>query len=331
MWLPCDLALASRVMLGAFWVASTAVAAEPSAASQVAAPAAPSPSVADQTVVLSGPAGQVTLADVRAMAWVVVPAEQHANLLGRKTGIEQLALAVYTQMALAQQAKQAGLTKDPVFQRAEELAARRTLSEIWMARQADAKAPTAAQAEQYARTQFEQEKHAYASKPQVHVRHLLVGVGGESGRTQAQALKQAEALLARVKAGERLADLAPQLSDDKGSAERGGELAAFEEGRMVPEFEEAAFALEKPGQLAGPVKTRFGYHLIELIEKKAGQPARFEDLKEELVKQALQQRRQQIRREVWDAAQKGLAFDEAAIEAWVRQAGAAQPGPAAKP
>lgn len=266
-------------------------------------------------VVLRGPAGEVTLDDVRAMALVVLPEDQQADTLSRKNGIQQLALAVYTQMALAQQARQQGHDQGAIVQRAEKLAARRTLSESWMTHQANAKVPSAAQLEQYARTSFEQEKSKYAGEPQVHVRHLLVRSGKEVGRTDGQALTEAEALLARIKAGESFAELAKQVSDDKASAARGGELPAFFPGRMVPEFEQAAFALDKPGQLGGPVQTRFGFHLIELIEKKPAREASFEDVKEQLMAEALQQRKLQVRRELWTEAQKDITYDDAAIEA----------------
>lgn len=304
-------ALAAAAAYPGGLMAQAAQPAEAAQAQKTAAPGAQQQAV----VVLRGPAGEVTLDDVRAMALVVLPEDQQADTLSRKNGVQQLALAVYTQMALARQARQQGHDQGAIVQRAEKLAARRTLSESWMTHQANAKVPSAAQLEQYARTSFEQEKSKYAGEPQVHVRHLLVRSGKEVGRTDGQALTEAEALLARIKAGESFAELAKQVSDDKASAARGGELPAFFPGRMVPEFEQAAFALDKPGQLGGPVQTRFGFHLIELIEKKPAREASFEDVKEQLMAETLQQRKLQVRRELWTEAQKGITYDDAAIEA----------------
>lgn len=73
------------------------------------------------------------------------------------------------------------------------------------------------------------------------------------------------ALVERIKKGESFSKLAQELSIDKGSGKRGGDLGYFTRGMMVKPFEEAAFKLEK-GQMSEPVKTEFGYHLIKRVD-----------------------------------------------------------------
>jgi foldase protein PrsA len=73
------------------------------------------------------------------------------------------------------------------------------------------------------------------------------------------------AVLERLKNGESFANLAKELSIDKGSGKRGGDLGSFGRGMMVKPFEEAAFKLER-GQLSEPVKTEFGYHIIKRLD-----------------------------------------------------------------
>ena len=80
-----------------------------------------------------------------------------------------------------------------------------------------------------------------------------------------KALAKAKALRARIVAGEDFGTIAKAESDDSGSGKNGGELDFFGHGQMVPPFEQAAFAAPI-GQITEPVKSQFGYHLIE-VEK----------------------------------------------------------------
>jgi peptidyl-prolyl cis-trans isomerase C len=77
--------------------------------------------------------------------------------------------------------------------------------------------------------------------------------------------KHSEALqiLDRIKKGESFADLARELSIDRGSGKRGGDLGFFGRGQMVKPFEEAAFKLKKGELTNEPVRTQFGYHIIK--------------------------------------------------------------------
>jgi peptidyl-prolyl cis-trans isomerase C len=97
-----------------------------------------------------------------------------------------------------------------------------------------------------------------ASPPveEVRARHILVATKDE-----------ADAVEKRLKNGEDFAAVARAVSKDTGSAKDGGELGFFAEDQMVPEFAKAAFALN-PGQISQPVKTQFGWHVIQTEEKR---------------------------------------------------------------
>jgi peptidyl-prolyl cis-trans isomerase SurA len=75
---------------------------------------------------------------------------------------------------------------------------------------------------------------------------------------------------AKILAGDEFAVYAALYSQDPGSAKKGGELGFFERGTMVPEFEAAAFSL-KPGELSAVIETKYGFHLLQLIERRGNQ------------------------------------------------------------
>jgi foldase protein PrsA len=90
--------------------------------------------------------------------------------------------------------------------------------------------------------------------------------------------EEAQAALERIEAGEDFAAVAQDVSIDS-SAEQGGQLGPLQPGQFVPEFEEAALALE-PGEVSDPVETEFGYHLITV-----GEPVPFEDVEAQITQQ----------------------------------------------
>jgi peptidyl-prolyl cis-trans isomerase D len=107
--------------------------------------------------------------------------------------------------------------------------------------------------------------------------HILV----ESGTDDAAAQKKAEALYARAKAGEDFAKLARENSDDPGSKEAGGDLGWSTREAYVKEFADALFAMNK-GEIRGPVRTQFGYHVIKLEDVESPKVRSFEEMRAEL-------------------------------------------------
>lgn len=97
----------------------------------------------------------------------------------------------------------------------------------------------------------------------IRASHILISL---NDKDSTEALRKAREVLAAAKRGEKFDDLAVKHSQDPGSAKRGGDLGWFGKGRMVKEFEDAAFKA-KVGQIVGPVKTQFGYHIIKVVGK----------------------------------------------------------------
>ena len=130
----------------------------------------------------------------------------------------------------------------------------------------------------------------YSTPEQVRASHILLKT---EGKDDAAVKKQADDLLKRAKGGEDFAALATKYSEDEISAKKGGDLDYFGHGQMQPEFDQAAFAMQ-PGQISDLVKTQYGYHIIKLVDKKAG------------TTKSLAEVRQQIEEQLkWEQAQSG--------------------------
>lgn len=134
-------------------------------------------------------------------------------------------------------------------------------------------------------------KAEFSRQEQVRARHILVMVNDQ--RTDEQARQRIEEARTKLAAGGDFAALAKEYSDDTASKENGGDLGLFGRGQMVPEFEQAAFTAQ-PGKLVGPVKTNFGYHLIEVTEKVAGGAQPFAEVKEQIRARVAAERVQQL-------------------------------------
>ncbi len=116
----------------------------------------------------------------------------------------------------------------------------------------------------------------------IQAAHILIMVPQDANDiTETNATNKIDSIYQAAIGGADFAELAKQYSDDKGTGSRGGDLSWFGYGAMVPEFQDAAFALENPGDISKPVRSQFGYHIIKLTGKKPS-PS-FEEKRAELI------------------------------------------------
>jgi peptidyl-prolyl cis-trans isomerase D len=121
----------------------------------------------------------------------------------------------------------------------------------------------------------------YSTPEQVRASHILLKT---EGKDDAAVKAKAEDILKQVKSGADFAELAKKYSEDEGSAKNGGDLDYFGRGRMVPEFDQAVFAMQ-PGQTSDLVKTQYGYHIIKLTDKKTATTRPLQDVRQQIVDQ----------------------------------------------
>lgn len=239
---------------------------------QAASPAAEDPVVARVD-------GQpVRLSDVMATAQDVLPAEMRdmpAALLMQVLPADvrrQLIERTITERALTAAARAAGLDKDAEVRRRVQRAEDQELQQAYIGREVGPQVTEAA-----LRARYEQESGKRQGEEEVRARHILL-------RTETEA----KTALAAVKGGEDFAAAAKRLSTDPGSRD-GGDLGFFKRGDMVPEFAAAAFAM-KPGEVsAEPVKSPFGWHVIKLEERRSAPVPSFEESRQQLRQQLVQE------------------------------------------
>lgn len=183
-----------------------------------------------------------------------IPARARARYENDKAK-QDLTDRILLNKALFEDAKAAGVTADPNVQRAARMAAEQAYIKAFFA-QLEESAATDEGVQAY----YQENIDRY-SRPMVRLRHILV---------KEEAL--ATDIKAKLDGGADFAALAQEHSLDRASKKKGGELNWATKERYVPPFAEAAFSLAKAGDVSNPVQTRFGYHVIELLERRDVQP-----------------------------------------------------------
>jgi peptidyl-prolyl cis-trans isomerase D len=133
---------------------------------------------------------------------------------------------------------------------------------------------TDAEIQQY----YTQHLKDYQLEDQVKVRHILVKADGTDPKADVAAKAKAQSILDQLHHGGDFAELAKKNSDDPGSKEQGGELGFLKRGATVPEFDQAAFSLQ-PGQTSGLVRSKYGYHIIQVEERQTAHTRPLDEVK----------------------------------------------------
>ncbi|MGU3401250.1 peptidylprolyl isomerase [Brucellaceae bacterium D45D] len=160
------------------------------------------------------------------------------------------------------------------------------------------------------RARYDKEIAAIPPQVEVRARHILV-----------KTKEEADAIIKKLEGGAKFEDLAKESSTD-GSAANGGDLGYFSEGQMVPEFEKATFAL-KPGEYTKePVQTQFGFHVIQLEDRRTKQPPSFDEVKDQIRSIVMRERYVETVKKLRDGMK--IDYKDPAIDKAMKEAAAAQ-------
>ena len=207
---------------------------------------------------------------------------------GRKEMIDSMIV----RELVMQEAKKAGIDKSPeVMDRLEDLKKRVVVEAYWKKKVEEQAKISDADLQKF----YDQNKEKFKTGDQVRASHILL-------KTE----KEAQDVLAQLKAGGKFEDLAKKYSVDPAGA-KGGDLGWFGKGSMIPEFEKVAFSL-KEGETSGIVKTKFGYHIIKLTGKRAAGILPLAEVKDQIKAAILPEKQQEIFKKMREDLKKNAKY-----------------------
>jgi peptidyl-prolyl cis-trans isomerase C len=204
------------------------------------------------------------------------PRERQAYF-STEEGIKQLLDQMVSFELVYTFAKENGIDSEEPFQMQLKNAEREILTQYTINRIMSGVQVTEAEAKEY----YKENQSSFIEEESVRARHILV-----------QTLEEAENIVKEMEAGLSFEEAAEKYSSCPSKAQ-GGDLGTFTKGRMVPEFEEAAFTL-KEGAVSSPVKTQFGYHIIKVEEKNYPNLMSFEKVQDNIVNNILQAKQSHV-------------------------------------
>ncbi|MGE4282886.1 MAG: peptidylprolyl isomerase [Clostridia bacterium] len=218
---------------------------------------------------------EITQSDVEMLLRSIDPqrAAQFYTEEGKKTLLEELV----NQELFYFDALEQGLEKEEVFKAEIERLKNNLLKEYSITRLLN----TIKVEESYVAQYYDENKEQFEKPESISASHILV-----------EDELQAHKVVGEINRGFSFEDAAKQYSSCPSNA-KGGDLGYFTKGQMVPEFEEAAFAMNI-GEISKPVSTQFGYHIIKLTDRKEGASSSFDEVKNQLTQQLTMMKQNEV-------------------------------------
>ncbi|MET1079727.1 MAG: peptidylprolyl isomerase [Pseudomonas sp.] len=240
---------------------------------------------AEDTVLLQRGEVSITESDLKQLIDSLVPVAEQAQFMSDPARVRKMLVDNYVVEELAVEAREKGMDKLPEVVFRQQYQAKKNLAQYYLTSLLNQNQPDW---EQLAKESYIANKDQYKVPEKVEAAHILIAINDQ--RDDAQAAKRAEEAYKKVVAGKQpFAELVKEYSDDPSSAKNKGSLGAFAKGQMVKPFEDAAFAMSKPGEISKPIKSQFGYHIIQFNGRQPAGTMTYEQVKQTLHKQAREQ------------------------------------------
>lgn len=203
---------------------------------------------------------------------------QTAAQFGTQEGVKQLISQLANQELFYLDAVEKGIDKEEAYSQEVERLKATILKQYAINKHLN----TASVGENEALQYYDQNKSDFTEPESVKASHILV-----------QDEDKAKEVISEINAGSSFEDAANKYSMCP-SKSQGGDLGFFTKGKMVPEFDSAAFSMEKGSITEEPVKTQFGYHIIKLTDKREAMPKSFDDVKAQISQQLLSRKQEEL-------------------------------------
>jgi peptidyl-prolyl cis-trans isomerase C len=195
---------------------------------------------------------------------------------------------IFVARTLAARAREAGLDKDPAVQRRLQQVQEGVLADLYV--QKVEKEIDAGNLDQRVRELYKADQAKFVTPEAVHVQQILVNL---NGRTREMALERARKALEEVKGGADFLSVAARVSDDPDKKRNGGDLGYNAPDSFVEPVRKAVAAMKAKGEIAGPVESEFGFHILRLVDRKPSVPIKYEAVADRI----LEAEKQRLRKE----------------------------------
>lgn len=236
--------------------------------------------------------------------------------------------------SLVAKARRMGIDKTPDFAKKLKLSSYQLMAAELLQKEGETLQKRTQLSDEEVKAYFEANKDAFKTPGKFSARHILVktkgGANGDQGLSEEEAQKKMAEIKAEFAKGGKWDDLAKKHSEDPGSKEKGGLYEGIAYGQFVPEFE-AAVKKQEVGKVGEPVKSMFGYHLIQVENRGDSEAPAFDAVKDQVRQRATQARQEGVWKEFIDGVKKEVNYVAAEAPAAAPAAAPPAPKPAAAP
>lgn len=242
----------------------------------------------------------------------LLPDGQRAAYLADIEALRNVIDMIYQRRVLAAQALAKKLDREPMVQLQLTTLRDNVLAQSMIQTIRHDAIPSSAAVERLALATYQAEPERFKKPQSTRARHILIRGTDEAAHQQAQELWK------QLKSGANFETLAKEHSQDKANAAKGGDLGFFGPGKMVPAFEQAVDALAQPGDFSAPVKTQFGWHLIQLEERVPASSRSFAEVRDELSAEIITKAQNDAQGQAMQKIRQASQGDETLLEAFMK-------------